>query len=110
MTIINARNHCKIAENAKLAESFFDQLLGLINPQNPRSLVFYTRFGIHTFFLHDKIDVLVLNKVNEVKAIRENLAPFNLFFYNPQLSIVVELPRGTIKKCAIRLNDKILFT
>lgn len=109
MILINARNNHKIATDAKHAESFSDRLLGLIDPRNPRSLVFSTRFGIHTFFLRSAIDVLLLDDSNNVVAFKKHLVPFRFFFYNPVFSRLIELPAGAINRADIRMNDKILI-
>lgn len=109
MILINARNKKEIATDAKLANSFLDRLLGLINPQNPRSLIFNTRFGIHTFFMDKNIDILVLDKTNKIVAIKQGLKPYCFFFYNPAYSKIIELPEGSVKSSESKLSDKILF-
>lgn len=98
-----------IIKNAKRATSFMDRALGLLNPNSPRILILQTRFGIHTFFMKEKIDVLILDDKSRVVKIRENLSPFKLFFYNPKHSLVVEMPGGLIRKKGISINDKISF-
>jgi len=109
MILICARNRFEIVQDAMPADSFLERLLGLINPHNSRSLIFNTRFGIHTFFLFVDIDVLVLDKFNQIKVAKENLKPFSFFFYNPRFSKIIELPKGTIKNSRLLLGDKILF-
>ena len=94
---------------AKTATSFLDKALGLLRPQNPRFMIFYTRFGIHTFFLKSPIDVLVLNHEKNVVSLVSCLQPNRFFFYPPCYRTVVEMPQGSICKLQIRLNDKILL-
>jgi uncharacterized membrane protein (UPF0127 family) len=98
-----------VSNHAKLACSFRDRLLGLLDPNNPRSLVFYTHFGIHTFFLKKPIDVLLLDNQRRIVKMRSSLAPFRLFLYLPRYFIVIELPQNTIRKCGLCLNDKIFI-
>lgn len=107
VTIKNITRGNTIFTKAKIANSFLDRLLGLLNPHNPRYLIFHTRFGIHTFFMNQAIDVLLLNNQSEVVKLKQNLYPFRLFIYNPRHNTVIEMPQGTIKKCHIGLNDKI---
>lgn len=86
-----------------------DRFLGLLNPSNPRSMLFITRFGIHTFFMKECIDVLVLDSDNKVRVVKKSLSPNRLFFYPIQLNKVLELPAGFIALNKIKLNDKIEF-
>lgn len=109
MTIQNITQKTILATNAKEAVSFLDQLLGLHKKSNPRSLIFNTRFGIHTFFLASAIDVIVLDKKNKVVKIKENLQPNTIFFWNPYYALVVELPNGAVKKSKTTLFDTLVF-
>ncbi len=68
MILKNKKTGKIICDDIKVAISFNDQLFGLLNPKNPRNMLFRTRFGIHTFFMKEPIDVLVLDqKMNIVK-------------------------------------------
>jgi len=109
MILICARNKVKITDDAKLCVNFFDRLLGLINPKNPKYLVLFTRFGIHTVFLHVYIDVVILDENNQIRAMKQQLRPFSFFFYNPKFYKVVEMPSGEIEKTCLHIGDKILF-
>ena len=92
---------------AKLAKSFLDRLLGLISPNNPRTMFFETRFGLHTFFLEQPIDILVLDFEHKVKVLKHSLSPNHFFFYPPAYKYVLELPEGYIKDNHVKLDDKI---
>lgn len=96
-----------LTKSAKIATSFFDRLFGLLNPHNPRYLIFKTHFGIHTFFMNKPIDVLLLDNEHKIIKAKKSLKPFKLFLYHPQFSIVIEMPEGTIQKNHLRINDKI---
>lgn len=109
MVLKNITRQKIIASDIKIAESFFDRLLGLINPENPRSIFYKTRFGIHTFFLKEEIDVIVLSSNFEVVKIKQSLTPFNLFFWNPIYNIVIELPKDSIKRSGTKLKDKLIL-
>lgn len=68
-----------------------------------------TRYGIHTFFLRESIDVIVLDhnlKVVKIGTVKPN----NLFFWNPKHSLVLELPRGTIKKTKTEIGNHLKIT
>lgn len=93
----------------KIARSLWDKVFGLIDQRNTLPLLFYTRFGLHTFFLHQPIDVLVLSTDLTIQKIKENLLPNSFFFYNPKFKLVLELPKGFIKFNKLTLGDKISF-
>ncbi len=96
-----------ITRKAKIASTFTDRLFGLINPQNPRIMIFHTHFGIHTFFMTKSIDVLVIDNSGNVVKLKKHLKPFYFFLYHPKYSTVIEMPENTIDKFQIRINDKI---
>lgn len=101
MTLKNLTNNTLICRDLKESKSFSDQIFGLLKQSNPRSLLFKTRFGIHTFFLKESIDVIVLDSKYRVVKIKESLKPNSLFFWNPKHSVIIEFPKGTIRKADI---------
>lgn len=109
LTLKNLTNEITISDQASVATTIFDRMFGLLNPKSPKYLIIRTHFGIHTFFMKYPIDVMLLDKNNRVVQLRENLPPFRLFFYNPQYSTVVEMPKGTLHKYHVCINDKISY-
>ena len=106
MIIRNVTRKTIISSDLKEAKSFLDQFFGLLRQSNPRSLLFSTRFGIHTFGLRELIDVMVLDggmKVIKMATVKPN----SLFFWNPKYNKVLELPKGTIKKSKTKKWDTI---
>ncbi len=91
-----------ICEDLKICESFKDRMFGLLLKTNPRNLLFKTRFGIHTFFLKEPIDVLVLDRQMKVLKTKQDLKPNQLFFWDPRYSTIIELQSGTITKQSIK--------
>jgi uncharacterized membrane protein (UPF0127 family) len=79
---------------------------GLLGKTKPETIVFETRFGIHTFFLKFPIDLLVLNNKRCVVLAR-SVKPNRMIIWNPLYKIVIELPAGTIRKSATNLGDLI---
>lgn len=75
--------------------------------KTPRAVYFETRFGIHTFGLKFPIDILILDKSNKIKIIKENFNPNKILFWNPIFKRVIELPEGTIKNKKILANDEV---
>lgn len=109
MKIINISKNTILATDAKKAITFVDRVLGLLDKNNPRTLIFDTHFGIHTFGLDSEIDILLLDSQNKVVKIGNKVKPNSLFIYNPIYHLVVELMPGVIKKSSTKLNDKIIF-
>jgi uncharacterized membrane protein (UPF0127 family) len=107
MIIKNVTNNIYVTSNAKEAVTVCDRLIGLLNPNNSRFLIIKTHFGIHTIFMSNSIDVIVLDKGGLVVKLKANLRPNQLFFYNPLHSTVIEMPSGSISKFSIHQNDKI---
>ncbi|OGE31860.1 hypothetical protein A2631_01905 [Candidatus Daviesbacteria bacterium RIFCSPHIGHO2_01_FULL_44_29] len=107
MWLINLTKKTTVTTDAKEALGFWDRMLGLLNNKNPRSLIFYTRFGIHTFGLDQPLDVLVLDKGFRVVQLKENLKPNRLFFWNPRYLMVVELPINSIRLSKTSLGNQL---
>lgn len=91
-----------------IARNFADRMLGLHKNPN-KILIFKTRFGIHTFFLKKKIDILILDKDKKVVGMKESLEPNRILFWNPKYFWVIELPAREIKNLKIKLNDFVNF-
>lgn len=108
-SVLNSTKKTTLTSDLKIATTLTDQLFGLLRQSNPRSLMFKTRFGIHTFFLKEAIDVIVLDSKNRVVAAK-TIEPNSLFLWNPIYSTVIELPLGTIKRSKTSLNDQLKIT
>lgn len=91
----------------KRLKTLKEKTIGLIGHENIASVIFETRFGIHTFGLKFPIDVLILDSQKRVVVLKESLSPNSIFLWNPRYKIVLELPAGTIKKYNIRKGTKI---
>ncbi|HBL52403.1 MAG: hypothetical protein A3D24_04440 [Candidatus Blackburnbacteria bacterium RIFCSPHIGHO2_02_FULL_39_13] len=109
MKIFNRTKKTTISTNAKLLTSFFDKSIGLLKKENPKCLVFKTRFGIHTLGLVSPIDVAILDNCNKVVKLRILVKPNRIFLWNPKYSQVVELPENTIKISKTEIGDLISF-
>jgi uncharacterized membrane protein (UPF0127 family) len=90
--------------NVKFLRTPWEKFTGLIGQKNIYPIFFKTHFGIHTFGMKTPIDVLVLDKTNHVVALKTNLLPNHLFFWNPVYEKVLELPYGEISKNNIAIQ------
>ncbi len=105
MQLLNVTRNTHVAHDLKLVTSWSDQLFGLLKRSNPRTLMFKTRFGIHTFGLKKPIDVVILDCNFCVVGLKLSLKPNRLFFWNPNFDRVIELPNKTIKHSSTELQD-----
>jgi hypothetical protein len=81
-----------------------DKVLGLLDPKLPRSLLFHTRWGIHTFGLPNTIDVVILDK--DYRVVKCATIDVNsILLWNPLHNIVIELPAGTLKRTKTQMGD-----
>lgn len=105
MILKNLTKNSIITRDLKVVESFTDQLLGLIKKSNPRSLFFKSRFGIHTFFLREPIDVVILDRGYKTVKIKEGLKPNRVFFWNPKYFYILELPKQALNNSQTSAGD-----
>ncbi len=103
--IKNRTKNTVICKDFKLLKDFWSKSKGLINNKSAKTVIFYTRFGIHTFGLKYPIDVLILNNEHKIISVKENLKPNRVFLWNPKGSLVIELEKGAIKKSQTEVND-----
>lgn len=109
MKVRNISKDTVLSENLQEAKSFSDRLLGILKKLNIGcSILFKTRFGIHTFFMKDPIDVVILD--NNLKVVKmATVKPNNLFFWNPKYFKVLEFSQGTINKTCTKPGDILIL-
>lgn len=96
----NLRTNETYANSAKIAENFFDRLLGLMFKKNWElydGLVLSPCNSIHTCFMKFKIDVIFLDKSNKVISFFLGLSPWRLTPIYFKAVKVIELPENAIK-------------
>ena len=92
-----------------IAESFKDKLLGLMNKKNiDYGLLIKNCKSIHTFFMLESIDVLLLDKDNKILSIKRNVTPNKIvIFSNKKRTNILELPSNS--SLNLKVNDVIDF-
>ncbi|KKU15783.1 hypothetical protein A3I34_01475 [Candidatus Jorgensenbacteria bacterium RIFCSPLOWO2_02_FULL_45_12] len=109
MRVARAFNKTKntlVSQNVLLLETIKEKTKGMLAFREPRAVYFETRWGIYTFGMKFAIDIAVLNNGGEIIAIRKNMKPRRLFFWNPKFKKVLELPAGS----AIELGNEICIS
>ena len=94
MQVINSRNNAVIADKAKLANTCWSRLIGLLNRQSlekGEALILKPACSIHSLFMRFTIDVLFLNKHGEVIAMHPSFKPFRIspIYFNSSLIVVI---------------------
>jgi len=110
MIAINTRTHTTLATNVRVADTLFTRMKGLLGKKElPKGQALWIKpcFSVHTFFMKFPIDVVFLNKTNQVIAAVSNLSPNRMTRLYPQSFSVLELPTGTIAASNTVIGDKI---
>lgn len=108
MKIYNSTQNSIISESAKVADNFFSRSIGLLSKNSlsqSESLVIKPCCSIHTFFMRFDIDVLFVNKKNEILALYENVKPWCILPIHLNSKYVVELSAGSIANKNISKGD-----
>jgi hypothetical protein len=110
MKATNLRNGKELSNNVAVADRLLKRMKGLLgknNLQTREALWIKPCMSIHTFFMRFPIDVVVLNRRNQVIAVIKNLRPNRLTRIYFSAVSVLELPAGTIETTATGVGDGI---
>lgn len=98
MKIINKTKNTVLAQNTVVADTVFRRIKGLLGRKDfikGEALVIKPCNSIHTFFMQFPIDVLFVDKHNQVIKVISSLKPFRLTYIYFDAAFVIELPVGT---------------
>jgi uncharacterized membrane protein (UPF0127 family) len=112
MQIINLSNNAVLADKAKLADTFWSRLIGLLNRKSLErggALILKPCSSIHTLFMRFSIDVLFLDKNNKVIGIIHAVKPFRITPVYFGAYLAIELPAGTLQLTQTKLGDSVKF-
>jgi len=92
-----------------IADNFKNKLLGLMGKKNiDYALLIKNCKSIHTFFMKEYIDVLLLDQSNKILKINRNVKPNKiLIFNNKKRTNVLEMPNNS--SLNLKVNDIIDF-
>lgn len=108
MNIYNSTKNNLIADDAKLANTFFTRSVGLLSKDSileNQALIIKPCFSIHTFFMRFAIDVLFVDKKNRIVAMYENVQKNRILPMHLSSLYVVELSTGQISRKNIEKYD-----
>lgn len=110
MKIYNSTQNNLIADAVKVADNFFTRSIGLLlkkTVSQDEALIIKPCCSIHTFFMRFEIDVLFVNKQNEIVALYENVKPWRILPIHLRSDYVIELCAGQISDKNIQKGDTI---
>lgn len=111
MKIYNSTQNNLIADKVEVAKNFFTRSIGLLSRRvisSGESLIIKPCCSVHTFFMRFPIDVLFVNRKNEIVAMYEDIKPFRILPIHWNSLYVIELKSGQISEKNICLSDIII--
>lgn len=108
MKIYNSTQNKLLAEDVKLADNIISRTFGLIPKKNmlqDEGLIIKPCCSIHTFFMRFTIDVLFVDRRNQIVGMYENVKPWRILPIHLNSFYVIELASGSISSKNIQKGD-----
>jgi len=112
LKVKNARSGETVAPNAYLADNPLTRMRGLLGRASlpaGEAMVIRPSSSIHTAFMRFAIDVIYLNKQDEVVKVVPNLAPFRLSAARGAHT-VIEMSAGATAALDLRQGDRLMMS
>ena len=91
--------------NLEIANSFHKRFWGLMGKKNIKVGIFFPKTkSIHTFFMKEDIDIIMINKENRVIFYQKSV-PKNKIIIKKKAYHTIELPNHSLTN--ININDKL---
>ncbi len=106
-TIIEKNKRNIISQTAQVADNFFKRLIGLMFKKSidpDYGLIFYEVNSIHTFFMRFPIDIVFLDKNNQIIRICQALRPWRMVFCRHGKT-TIELPAHKASENSLKTGD-----
>jgi uncharacterized membrane protein (UPF0127 family) len=107
--IKNLRTGEVISKNLNISPKALDKFFGMLLSRNSSGIVLRTRFGVHTFFMRESIDVIIIDSNCKAVRLKKGLSPWEIYLWEPKFEIAIELPVGSIERSKTKIGDKIKF-
>ena len=107
----NPERLLQVCDDLRFAESFLDRLFGLIfkNLKKGHGFAMMDCNSIHTFWMRYKIDVVFLDKNNEIIKLYESFKQFRMTPLIKGACCVIEFPECTIRDFSLKTGDRLKF-
>jgi hypothetical protein len=112
MKIINQTRNLTLAEDARIANTVFLRVKGLLGEKSlpeGRALIIKPCNAIHTFFMRFAIDCLFLDRENRVLRFTPSLKPFRLSPVIFGAVTTIEFVAGSVDPKSVSTGDLIIF-
>ena len=112
-SVHNQTKNTIIASDAKTANSFFSQAVGLIGrkPISSREGLLLPRCRcIHMCFMRFPIDVIFIDRQNMVVGLVKEIKPFHISPYFSKAQTAIEIAAGRIVQSKTEIADKITIS
>lgn len=112
MKTINKTKGTVICEKTTLADTILSRLVGLLNRRflDPsEGLVITQCRSIHMFFMRFPIDVIFIDKNNQVVGLVKEIKPFFMSPYFIKATRAIEVFPGTISSSKTEKGDMVVF-
>ena len=112
MKLINKTSNTIISENVMVANTYFKRLKGLMFTKelpDQSALHIVPCNEIHTFNMKYSIDVLYLDRNNNILHIEEEMQPGKIGKRVKNAVSVVELPSGKVKRVGVKIGQAVVF-
>jgi hypothetical protein len=119
VSIRSLKNQSLIAEKCNVANRFFSRLKGLIGTtclKQGEGLLLSPCNDIHMWFMSIPIDVVFIARGEgdsswKVSSVHEDVRPWKaLPLRDGKASATIELPAGTVRRCAIAKGDELCIS
>jgi uncharacterized membrane protein (UPF0127 family) len=110
--VYNKTRETFVATNTSVADNYMRRLVGLLGKTrrwstNGSGLWIVPCKGVHTIGMLFPIDLLFLDKEQEVVHLEEHVRPFRISKVSLKSSSVLELPVHTIYRTGTRIGDRL---
>jgi uncharacterized membrane protein (UPF0127 family) len=108
--VINLSKKTWLATKVRKADNFITRMVGLLKRSHlgpEEALWLMPSKGIHTIGMKFPIDVVFLNKNNQVLGLISGMAPYRVSGVQLRGHSVLELPNGMIKKSHTEVGDQL---
>ena len=108
--IINATRGCVLVTQGRVATNYWTRLRGLIGAAplaSGEGLLISPCSSVHTHFMSFPIDVVYVDRDDEVVGIDASMAPWRFGRFYRRVRYVVELPPGTADATGTRVGDRL---
>lgn len=93
------------AKRLNSLSSVFGLMFGIFKPP----VCFKARFGIHTFFVSNPIDVIILDNMGRIVKLIENFKPNKILFWGFTIFTVIECEKNYIRRKNIKSGTKVII-